>query len=105
MRLQASTDVRLTRLEATTDVLLQCLTSLVFGPDARATPTGLPGALGETDLMLATQEARLIATALRRTNGNQRRAAALLGISRRVLSYKLHEAEPRLALVTRSEVA
>ena len=65
-----------------------------FDPAAMATPdaAGLPAlASMSLDLGQATEalEERLIAEALRRTDDNKRRAAALLGISERTLWYKL----------------
>ena len=47
-----------------------------------------PASLGE-DLNLETMERRLVEEALRRTGGNQTRAAKLLGVGHDALRYKV----------------
>jgi transcriptional regulator with GAF, ATPase, and Fis domain len=84
---------RVLRLEGTVQMLLESLTALVFLPaDRRAGP--------EDVLNLGAAERAAIDEALRRTGGHQAQAAKLLGITQRVLNYKLHErSRRRVAIV------
>jgi len=67
--------------------------------------TAAPGAAGDDtdgyplpeDLTLEAMEERFINKALEKTGGNQRKAAALLGISRDALRYRLKKMKPREA--------
>jgi DNA-binding NtrC family response regulator len=64
----------------------------VSAPEKEEMPAlTMPEAALQSDLTLAEMEERLVQQALRQTNGNKTKAAALLGLSRTQLHYRLRQ--------------